>query len=121
MTIGLACGLLCDGQNLTIRIYNLANAPAETIDRASAVAGLVLGHAGVATIWEYGAPDSQEGRITDVSAAGRPTADTREYLVVRIVTGIPPHAAAASAALRAQDFEDGSLLCGRQPLQIYTG
>jgi len=91
MTIGLACGLLCDGQNLTIRIYNLANAPAETIDRASAVAGLVLGHAGVATIWEYGAPDSQEGRITDVSAAGRPTADTREYLVVRIVTGIPPH------------------------------
>jgi len=91
MTVGLACGLLCEGQNLTIRLYNLAKAPAETIDRASAVAGQVLAHAGVSTIWQDGVPDSQEGWITDVSAAGRPTADTREYLVVRIVTGIPPH------------------------------
>ena len=40
---------------------------------------------------EKGRRDSQEGWITDVSAARRPTADTREYLVVRIVKGIPPH------------------------------
>ena len=91
MTVGLVCGLLCEGQNLTIRLYNLAKAPAETIDRASWMAGQMLAHAGVATIWEDGARDSQEGWLADVSAAGRPTADTREYLVVRIVTGIPPH------------------------------
>ena len=91
MTVGLACGLLCEGQNLTIRLYNLAKAPAETIDRASWMAGQMLAHAGVATIWEDGARDSQEGWLADVSAAGRPTADTREYLVLRIVTGIPPH------------------------------
>ncbi len=86
--LGLALGVLSSGQNLTIRLYNLANAPAKTIDQASAVASQILAQAGVAVTWEAGPPDSLEGRLTDMSS--RPTTmDLREYLVASIVKGTP--------------------------------
>ena len=88
MTLGLACGFICSGQNLTIRLYNLANAPARTIDQASAVAGQMLAQAGVAVTWEVGSLDSVEGRLTDMSSSATMT-DTRDYLVASVVKGTP--------------------------------
>jgi hypothetical protein len=87
LTAGLVFGLLCNGQSLTIRLYDLANVPARTVERASTVAGELLARAGVTVIWQKGASDSLEGEITDMSAVS-PTPDSREYLVVRIVRGI---------------------------------
>jgi hypothetical protein len=105
--LGLALGLVCNGQNLTIRLYNLANAPAGTISRASAVAGQVLEQAGVAAIWEEGSPNSLEGWLTDMSACGTITAaDTREYLVVSVVKGTSARAYPGALGY--------ALPCGRQ-------
>src|SRR5690348_13792342 len=88
LLLGLALGLVCNGQSLTIRLYNLANAPAGIISRASTVAGQILAEAGIATVWEEGSPDSLEGQLTDMSVCGTVTAaETREYLVVSVVKG----------------------------------
>jgi hypothetical protein len=85
----LALGLLCNGQNLTIRLYNLANAPVKSINQASAIASQMLAQAGVDVTWEAGPPDSPEGRLTDMSACGTVNAtDTREYLVMSVVKGV---------------------------------
>ncbi|HTF45670.1 MAG TPA: hypothetical protein VK641_17315, partial [Terriglobales bacterium] len=82
LTAGLVFGLLCSGQSLTIRLYDLANAPAPTVERASTVAGELLAGTGVTVIWEKGSPDFPEAQITDMSAGWSRTArDTREYLV----------------------------------------
>lgn len=90
LLLGLALGVLSSGQSLTIRVYNLANAPAGIISRASTVAGQILAQAGIAAIWEEGSPDSLEGQLTDMSPCGTVTAiDTREYLVVSVVKGTP--------------------------------
>jgi len=60
------------------------------VKRASTVAGELLAETGVTVIWEKGSPDFPEAQITDMSAGWSRTArDTREYLVVRIVKGIP--------------------------------
>ena len=60
------------------------------MERASTVAGELLAGTGVTVIWEKGSPDFPEAQITDMSAGWSRTArDTREYLVVRIVRGIP--------------------------------
>ncbi|HEY6991101.1 MAG TPA: hypothetical protein VH369_22080 [Bryobacteraceae bacterium] len=88
MTLGLACGFICSGQNLTIRLYNLANVPAKTMDQASAVAGQMLAQAGVAVTWEAGSPDNLEGRLTDMSTSPT-TTDTRNYLVASVVKDTP--------------------------------
>lgn len=88
LLLGLALGVLSSGQSLTIRVYNLANAPAGIISRASAVAGQILVQAGITAIWEEGSPDSLEGQLTDMSPCGTVTAtDTREYLVVSVAKG----------------------------------
>jgi hypothetical protein len=86
LLLGLALGVLCGGQTLKIRLYNLANAPAKTVEQASAVAGHVLAEAGIAVFWEEGSTDSLEGRLTDMSPSGIVTpGDTRTYLVVTVV------------------------------------
>ena len=105
--LGLALGLVCSGQSLTIRLYNLANAPAGTIGRASTVAGQILAQAGIAAIWEEGSPDSLEGQLTDMSTCGTITAaDTREYLVVSVVKGTSARAYPGALGY--------ALPCGRQ-------
>jgi len=96
LLLGLALGVLSSGQNLTIRLYNLANAPARTIGQASAIAGEMLAQAGVAVTWEAGPQDSLEGRLTDMST-GPTITDTRDYLVASVVKGTP--AAFAPGAL----------------------
>ncbi len=99
LTLGLAFGLLCGGQSVTIRLYNLARVPKGTLERASTVAEQLLAGAGVMVIREQGCPDSLEGKLTDMSGVSSwsrlgPDAreylpDAREYLVVRLVSGIP--------------------------------
>lgn len=88
MIVGLAAGMLSSGQSSTIRLYDLANVPVGTVDRASAVATHLLADAGVIVTWQKGARDSLEGAITDMSAVS-PAPDSREYLVVRLVRGVP--------------------------------
>jgi len=88
LLLGLAFGVLSSGQNLTIRLYNLANAPAKTIGQASAIAGEMLAQAGVAVTWETGPQDSLEGRLTDMST-GPTTTDPRHYLVASVLKGTP--------------------------------
>jgi hypothetical protein len=95
LLVGLALGALCGGQTLTIRLYNLTNAPAAVVDRASTVTGQLLAGAGVTAVWQTGTPDSFEGHCTDMSAApagSRVAPDGRDYLVVRLARGIPGHA-----------------------------
>jgi hypothetical protein len=89
-TLGLMFELLCGGQSLTIRLYNLANVPGETLERASDVAGELLAGAAVKAIWEKGPPDSLEGRLTVMIPSSIPSApDDRGYVVVRIEEGMP--------------------------------
>jgi len=45
-------GLLCGGETLTIRLYDLVNTPAGTVERASDTAGQLLAGAGVKVSWE---------------------------------------------------------------------
>lgn len=79
--------LVCGGETLTIRLYDLAHTSAGTVERATATAGRLLAEAGVNAIWEQGAPDSQEGRLADWTPALVP--DQRGYLVVRLLQGPP--------------------------------
>jgi hypothetical protein len=89
-TLGLTLGLLCSGQNLTVRLYNLANVPAGTLARASALATQELARAGVVVRWEKGSSISLEAHITDMSDYSSAAAqDSREYLAVRLVSGVP--------------------------------
>jgi hypothetical protein len=95
-TLGLMFGLLCGGQSLTIRLYNPANVPAGTLQRASGVAGELLADAGVRVIWEKGFPDSLEGRLTVMTPARMPSApDGRGYVVVRVEKGMPENSSGA--------------------------
>ena len=88
--IGLMFGLLCGGQSLTVRLYNLANVPSGTLERASAVTGELLAEAGVRVIWETGSSDSLEGRLTVMIPANTPGgSDRRGYVVVRVEKGRP--------------------------------
>jgi hypothetical protein len=91
LTLGLAFGLLCGGQSLTIRLYNSAGVPKRTLNRAAAVTGRLFAGAGVTTIWQPGAPNSLEGRLTVMLASPIQSApDDRGYVAVRIEKGMPP-------------------------------
>jgi len=89
-TLGLMFGLLCSGQSLTIRIYDLANVPGGRLERASDVAGELLAGAGVKAIWEKGSADSLEGRLTVmIPSTIRSAPDDRGYVAVRVEKGMP--------------------------------
>jgi hypothetical protein len=92
LTLGLLSGLLCGGETLTIRLYDLVNTPAGTVEHASDTAGQLLAGAGVKVIWEKGAANSEEGRLVDWSSGMpgiRRVPDSRGYLVVRLAQGPP--------------------------------
>jgi len=94
--IGLIFGLMCGGQSLTIRLYNLANVPLGTLERASAITGELLAGAGVRVIWEEGIPDALEGRLTIMIPSSIATApDGRGYVVVRVENGLPANPSGA--------------------------
>ena len=87
LTLGLLFAMLCSGETLRIRLYDLVHTQAGTLDHLADTAGRVLAEAGVNVIWEKGAATSDEGRLT-VWTPGH-TPDTRGYLVARLAIGPP--------------------------------
>jgi hypothetical protein len=87
LTLGLLFAVLCDGETLRIRLYDLVHTSAGTLDHLTDTAGRVLAEAGVNVIWEKGAANAAEGRLT-VWTPGHPP-DTRGYLVARLLIGPP--------------------------------
>jgi hypothetical protein len=76
-------------------LYNLANVPSKTLNRAIEETTNILAVAGVQVLWQEGQADSAEGRTVDMTP--RPVAtdgsrDDRDFVVVRVVRGIPPSA-----------------------------
>jgi hypothetical protein len=79
---------------LHLRLYNLAQVPDRTLARALGETSRVLAAAGIETVWDVREATSSEGeeRSTDFTAASmrvERSLDTREFLVVRLVSGFP--------------------------------
>jgi hypothetical protein len=94
--------IICDGEpaqpgsvlTLRLRLYNSANVPHGTLDRAMELAQKILSKAGVDACWERGSVNADEARFTDLRGAvpsQRLKADERGYLAVRIIRGEPEH------------------------------
>jgi hypothetical protein len=81
------------GRPLCVHVYNLADIPAHKLARSIEVAASLLAAAGVNTVWQHDPRDTEEAHLLDLSApADRQNPlepDTRDYLVVRIVAGMP--------------------------------
>src|SRR5690242_12388607 len=78
--------------SLTIRVYNLAHVPRRTLDRASEMAGQIFAEMGLTVNWISSTSKCPEAYMSDMSGGtpgSRPTPDTRRYLVVRLVRGVP--------------------------------
>jgi hypothetical protein len=97
---GLAiCGLQLAAQNsghgslmLHVYLYDRANVPRQTLDRAIEEASSVLAAVGVRVLWEPGEADSEEGRTVDMTSrtvATERLRDDRAFIVVRCVLGVP--------------------------------
>jgi hypothetical protein len=103
------CGLQGAAQNsanghliLCVHLYDPANVPSKTLNRAIEETANILAVAGVQVLWQPGEPHSAEGRTIDMTR--RPVAtdgsrDDRAFVVVRIVRGFP-----ATALPRALGF-----------------
>jgi hypothetical protein len=79
-------------QPLTIRIYNLADAPSRTLNDAMRNAARILAAADVAAIWQQGSADAPEAHTIDLSrpAAWKSRANgIRDHIVVGIFRGVP--------------------------------
>lgn len=83
------------GPVLHLRLYNLANVPAPTLDQAISLAESIFDRAGVRTCWEHGSSDSEEAHFTDMTGASpgqHLQVDARDYLAVKIMRGEPGNA-----------------------------
>ena len=87
LTFGLLFAVLCSGETLRIRLYDLVHAPAGTLNHLEDTAGRMLAEAGVNVIWEKGEAPSEEGRLAVWNVGHTP--DTRGYLVARLAIGPP--------------------------------
>jgi len=79
---------------LHLRLYDLAQVPNLTLERALGETSRVLEAAGIEMVWDVRKATSSEGeeRSTDFTAASmriEQSLDTREFLVVRLVRGFP--------------------------------
>jgi hypothetical protein len=77
---------------LHVHVYNLANVPSRTLERALGETSRILAARGIETLWEPGEPDSPEAHTTDVGAismSAQHKPDSRNFLVVRVVRGFP--------------------------------
>jgi hypothetical protein len=74
------------GRPLSIHVYNLAEAPAQTLDGGTKVAAEILSLAGVDAAWVPGQPDAEEAQLSDQhirsAVQERPA---RDFLVVRVI------------------------------------
>lgn len=112
LTILLALGGIAAGQTacevpaqtfseptLRLRVYNVAEAPQKTLNRALEIAERVFASAYVRICWERGDTDAAEAHYTDMTgaAAGQQLqADDRSYLAVKIMRGAPRNAFAGA-------------------------
>jgi hypothetical protein len=77
---------------LNLRVYDSANVPRKTLDRAVEVAQHILSNAGVPTRWDRGAANPDEVLFTDLTGSTpskQLQADDRNYLAARIIRGEP--------------------------------
>jgi hypothetical protein len=77
---------------LHIHLYDRANVPRQTLDRATEETTRVLAAAGVQVLWQRGEADSPEGRTVEMTSGTVPTdllRDDRPFVVVRMVRGVP--------------------------------
>jgi hypothetical protein len=87
---------------LHVHLYDLANVPRQTLDRAMEETARILAPAGVQVLWHPGEADSPEGRTVDMTCRTVATEghrDDRAFVVVRVVRGVP-----ATALPRALGF-----------------
>jgi len=80
------------GQPLTIRVYSPADVSPRTLNHAMQDAARILSTAGVEPIWQRGPIGARESQVVDltVPAAGKgPEFQSRGYIVVVIVRGVP--------------------------------
>lgn len=79
-------------QALTIRLYDRADVPSRTLDRAMQDASRILATAGVDAVWQRGAAGAREAHTIDLSrpAAWKSAANGgRGYIVLGILRGVP--------------------------------
>jgi hypothetical protein len=79
-------------QQITVRLYNLADVRSQTLDQAMHQATLLLATAGVTAVWEQGAADSKEAHTVDLSsrqAQKTQNSGFRKHLVVIVVGNVP--------------------------------
>lgn len=103
------CNLQVAAQNsasghliLHVHLYDRANVPSQTLDRAIEETARILAAAGVQVLWQRGEADSPEGRTVDMTSRTVATdrlRDDRAFVVVRMVRGVP-----ATALPRALGF-----------------
>jgi len=82
-------------QRLHLLVYNLANVPRGTLNRAIELAQVILQKAAVESCWDPGLADAAEAHFTDMSGASpgqQLKADERGFLVVKIMRGEPENA-----------------------------
>jgi hypothetical protein len=103
------CNLQVAAQNsanghliLHVHLYDRANVPSQTLDRAIEETARILAAAGVQVLWQPGEADSPESRTVDMTSRSVATdrlRDDRAFVVVRMVRGVP-----ATALPRALGF-----------------
>ena len=78
------------GNTVRIHLYNLSDTPREVLDAGCTRTARILASAGVRIVWLAGSADSPEAHTVDMVAStdGR-NLDSRDYLVVRLVRGLP--------------------------------
>jgi len=76
-------------QPLSIRVYDLANAPDAVLRSAMNEASRLFRPAGVRILWDQPLAEPPEDRGTDQSAAASSRPDNRRYLVVRLIRQTP--------------------------------
>jgi hypothetical protein len=79
-------------QQITVRLYNLADVRSQTLDQAMHQATLLLATAGVTAVWEQGAADSKEAHTVDLSsrqAQKTQNSGFRKHLVLIVVGNVP--------------------------------
>jgi hypothetical protein len=79
-------------QQITVRLYNLADVRSQTLDQAMHQATLLLATAGVTAVWEQGAADSKEAHTVDLSsrqAQKTQNSGFRKHLVLIVAGNVP--------------------------------
>ena len=94
-TIFVFAGVLAADPSLCIHLYNLADAPPKTVERAAAQASRIFQSAGITTTWLQLPANSPEAHLLDNTYVVPTRLDSRPYLVVRLTRNAPSISAGA--------------------------